>query len=121
MAGQLDRSTAQTRARMMVHEDNGGKQKKMPCRHCQLSLARSRDRDNGGSTDKWQQSGQQILGIIGHSLPFSVGSNNGSHAMTGTTTKVVAVRMRVPWHCWVFLAVTRDRDNCSGVSNDAQQ
>jgi hypothetical protein len=121
MARQLDRSTAQTAARMMVHEDHGGKQKMAPCRHCQLSPARSRDSDNGGSADERRQSGQWSLGIVSHSLPFSVGGNNGSHATTGASTKVVAVRTKVPWHCWAFLAVTRDQDNCSGVSNDARR
>jgi hypothetical protein len=121
MARQLDRSMARTAAQMMVHEDNGGKRKMVPCRHCRLSLACSCDSDNGGSTDKWRQSRQRSLGIVSHSLPFSVGGNNGSHATTGRTTKVVAVRMKVPWHHWAFLAVTRDQDNCSGVSNDAQQ
>jgi hypothetical protein len=105
----------------MVHEDNGGKRKMVPCCYCWLSLARSCDSDNGDSADERRQRGGRSLGIIGHSLPFSVGGNNGSHAMTGATTKVVAVRTTVPWHCWAFLAVTRNQDNYSGVSNDAQQ
>ncbi len=92
----------------MVHEDNGSKWKMAPCRHCRLSLARSRDSDNGGSADEWQQSGQRSLGIVSHSFPFSVGGNNGNHATMGATTKVVAVRTKVPWHHWAFLAVTRD-------------
>jgi hypothetical protein len=112
---------ARTAARMIVHEDNGGKRKMVPCCHCRPSLARSRDSDNGGSADKRRQSGRWNLGIVGHSLPFSVGGNNGSHAMMGATTKVVAVRMKVPWHRWAFLAVMHNRDNCSDVSNDARQ
>jgi hypothetical protein len=121
MARQLDRSMARTAAWMMVHKDNGGKQKMAPCRHCQLSLARSHDSDNGGSADEWRQSGRRSLGIVSHSLPFSVGGNNGSHTMMGATTKVVAVQTKVPWHRWAFLAVTRDQDNCSGVSNNVGQ
>jgi hypothetical protein len=105
---------------MMVHEDNGGKRKMVPCHHCQPSLALSRDSDNGGSADKRRQSEQQSLGIVRHSLPFSVDSNNGSHAMTSATTKVVAVRMKVTWHCWAFLTVTCNQDNCSNVSNDVR-
>jgi hypothetical protein len=105
---------------MMVHKDNGGRRKMVPCRHCPLFLARSRDSDNGGSADKRRQSRWQCLGIVGHSLPFSVGGNNGSHPMMGATTKVVAVRTKVHWHRWAFLAVTHDRGNWSSVSNDAQ-
>jgi hypothetical protein len=105
----------------MVHKDNGSKRKMVPCRHCRLSLARSRDSDNGGSADERQQSGRRSRSIASHSLPFSVGGNNGSHTTTGASTKVVAVRTKVPWHHWAFLAVTRNQDNCSGVSNDARQ
>ncbi len=105
----------------MVHEDNGGKKKMAPCRHCWLSLARSCDSDNGGSADERRQSKQWSLGIVSHSFPFSVSGNNGSHATTGATTKVVAVRMKVPWHRWAFLAVMRGQDNCSGVSNNARR
>jgi hypothetical protein len=104
----------------MVHKDNSGKWKMAPCRHCWLSLACSRDSDNGGSTDERRQSGRRSLGIVSHSLPFSVGGNNGSHATMGATNKVVAVQTKVPWHHWAFLAVTGNRDNCSGVSNDAR-
>jgi hypothetical protein len=120
MARQLNHLTDPTAVRMMGHEDNGGKRKMAPCRHCWLSLARSRDSDNGGSADERRQSGRRSLSIIGHSLPFSVGGNNGSHATTSATTKVVAVRTKVPWHHWVFLAVTRNQDNCSGVFNDVR-
>jgi hypothetical protein len=105
----------------MVHEDNGGKRTMVPCHHCRPSLARSHDSDNGGSADKRRQSGRWSLGIVDHSLPFSVGGNNGSHTTTGATTKVVAVRTKVPWHHWASLAVTRDQDNYSGVSNNARR
>jgi hypothetical protein len=91
-----------------------------------------------------------LAAIVGHPLPTHVivtiaaAQTNGSRAddgapaslaipcpfllveameakyMTGATTKVVAVRTKVPWHHWAFLAVTRNRNDCSGVSNNAR-
>jgi hypothetical protein len=105
----------------MVHKNDSSRRKMVPCRHCQPSLAHSRNSDNGGSADKQRQSGQRCLGIVGHSLASSVAAMKAAMQTMGATTKVVAVGRKVPWYFWAFLAVTRDHNNCSGVPNDAQQ
>jgi hypothetical protein len=104
---------------MTVRKNNGSRQKMVPCWHCRPSLACSRNSNNSGSTAKWRQSRQRCLIIVGHPLPSSMAAT--AVQTTSATTKVVAVWTKVPWHCWAFLAITHDRDNCSSVSYDAQQ